>query len=90
MIVLGAGQQQGLGLVVEELGAAVEVGGVVLVALDDEAVAGAVVKAGGEVARSAADQVAGVPAAVGPDPGGHRRGRRLAVRPGDHQRAVMR
>ena len=89
VVVLGAGQQQRLGLVVEELGAAVEVGGVVLVPLDDEAVAGAVVEARRQVLGRAADQVAGIAAAGGVDPGGHRGRRRLAVGAGDHQRAVV-
>ena len=89
MVVLGAGQQQRLGLVVEELGAAVEVGGVVLVPLDDEAVAGAVVEARRQVLGRAADQVAGIAAAGGVDPGRHRRRRRLAVGAGHHQGAVV-
>ena len=66
-----------MGLIVEELGSAVEVGRVVLVSLDDEAVSGAVVEARGKVAGRAADQVAGIAAASGttggsPEPVGAR------------------
>ena len=86
MVVLDRGEDQGLGTVVQELGAAVEVGGVVLVALDHEAGPGAAAKTDAEVDRHAADEEAGIAAALRPDPGRHGAGRGLAVRAGDHQR----
>jgi hypothetical protein len=88
MVVLGAGQQERLGLVVEELGAAVEVRRVVLVPFDDEAVSFAILEARGEVLGRAADQVSGILSAEGVDPGRHRGRGRLAVRPRHHQGAV--
>ena len=86
VVVLDAGQHQGLGAVVEELRPAVEVGGVVLVALDHEAVAAAGAEADAEVAGHAADQEARLGAAVGEHPGGQRGGGGLAVGAGHHQR----
>ncbi len=86
MVVLDAGEDRRLGPVVEELGAAVEVGGVVLVALDDEALARAGVEAAPQVQRHAADEIARIGAAGGIDPGRQRGGGRLAVGAGGHQR----
>jgi hypothetical protein len=86
VVVLDAGQDERLRLVVQELGAAVEVGGVVLVPFDDEARAGAAAEARREVARHAADQIAGIGAALAPHPRRHGGGRRLAVGAGDDER----
>ncbi len=89
VVVLGAGEDQRVRPVVQELGAAVEIGRVVLVPLDDETLAGAVAEAGRQVLRRAADQIAGIRAAGRVYPGGHGRGRRLAMRPRHHQRPVV-
>ncbi len=89
VIVLDGGEDHGLRPVVQELGAAVEIGRVVLVALDDESPPRAAMEARAEIDRHAAHQEAGIPPAGGVDPGGHRRRRGLAVRPGDHQRRAV-
>ena len=77
-----------LGQVMDELAALVEEGGVVFVALDDEPLAVGEPRALAEVVRDAADEVAGVQAVVLEDPGQQRGGGGLAVRAGDHQRAL--
>jgi len=75
-------------VVVEELGLLVEVGRIVLVALDHEPRPAADARAGGEVAGGAADQPAGVAAAALEHEGEHRARCGLAVRSRDHERAA--
>ena len=89
VVVLDRSQDQGLGPVVQELGAAVEVGGVVLVSLDDETRTAAEAETRAEVDRHAADEKARISPALRPDRGGHRTGRCLAVRAGHHQRPAI-
>ncbi len=76
------------GLVVEELGPAVEERRVVLVALEDEVRAAPAPVAPAEVLHLPADDEARVSPGVEQEPGGQGRGRRLAVRPGDDDRGL--
>src|SRR5690606_13634432 len=76
-----------LRLVVDELAALVEKRGVVLVALDDEPLTLGEPRAFSKVLRDPADQEAWLPPAVLENPGQQRRGRRLAMRARDHERA---
>jgi hypothetical protein len=83
VVELDRGQDRGARTVVEELRALVEVGGVVLVALDHEVRALAQEPALAEGDRHAADEQAGIAAGLGQDVGDQRRGRGLAVGAGD-------
>ena len=76
-----------LGLVMDELAALVEEGGVVFVALDDEPFAVGEARALREIVRDAADEIARVQAVVLEDPGEQRGRRRFAMRARDHERA---
>jgi hypothetical protein len=86
VVVLDAGEDRRLRPVVKELRAAIEVGGVVLVPLDDEALTGADGETALEIPGHSADEKAGPLIAVVVDPGGHRGRRRLAVGAGDDER----
>ena len=72
-----------VGQVLQELRGLVEEGAVVLVSLDHELAAAADAVAALEVLGDAADEHAGVRAAVRQEPPGQRRRRGLAMRPGD-------
>jgi hypothetical protein len=92
VVVFQVVQHRRLGVVVDELGALVEEGGVVLVGFDHEEVGiGLALQARGhaEVHRHAADQEAGRIAGIFQDPGQHRGGRGLAVGTGDGQHPFM-
>ncbi len=84
------GEDERVRKVVEELGAFVEEGGVVLVALDDEGARGAELKAGAEVFRDAADEERGLERGIFArgnlvDPGQHAGGGGFAVGSGDDE-----
>jgi len=88
VVVLDAGDHQDRRTVVEKLGRLVEIGGVVLVPLDDEVGAAAQGGAPPEVQRDPADEERGVESQLRQRPGGHGRGGGLAVGPGDHHRRL--
>ena len=90
VIELDAGQDRVVGPVVHELGALVVVGGVVLVALDDERGPAALREALAEVERDAAHEQAGVAAGRLEQPRGERGGGRLAVGAADDHGGTLR
>ena len=89
VVVLDTSQHQRFRTVVEKLGTAVEIGGVVLVTLDDEALTPAVVEAALEILGDASYKVARVRAAEGVDPRRDGGCGGLAVSAGNHQRAPV-
>src|SRR5262249_27171506 len=74
------------GLVMDELAALVEEGGVVFIALDDDPFAFCKACALGKISRDAADEKTGVQAIMLKDPGEQRGGRGFAVRAADDDR----
>jgi hypothetical protein len=82
VIVLEIVENQRTRPVMNELRPLVEEGRVVLVGLDDEAVAAAISGRHAEVGRNTTDQEAGLQAGVLQYPGQQARGRRLAMGPG--------
>ena len=90
MVELDVGEDERVGKVVEELGAFVEEGGVVLVAFNDEGARGAELKAGAEVLCDAADEERGLERGIFArgdlvDPGQHAGGGGFAVGSGDDE-----
>src|SRR5262252_1032239 len=73
-----------LGLVVQELGSAVEERRVVFVPLEDEVAAGSSAVPAAEVHHLAADQETGIPARIEEEPGEKGGRRRLTMRSRDH------
>ena len=78
-----------IGQVVKELRPLVEEGAVVFVAFQDEQVARSQPRAGLPADGHAADDVAGIQAGLGENPGEHRRRRGLAVGPCHHDRSAI-
>ena len=89
MVVFDTGENGGFRPIVEELGTTVEIGRVVLVALDDEAWTGSLVKAPTEIPRHSANQEPRIRLAGRVDPGGHRSCSGLAMGSGDDQRLTL-
>ena len=82
-------EDQGAWSIVDELGALIEEGGVVLVRLDHEEGRGAQPRGQPEIQRHTADQEARGETGVLQDPGEHARGRGLAVRAGHGQHPAI-
>jgi predicted alpha/beta hydrolase len=70
VIVLDAGEHECMRSVVEKLRTPVEIGGIVFVTLDDEALTPAGVEALAQIDRNTTDQIARIGPALGIDPGG--------------------
>src|SRR5580693_4175482 len=78
-------------MVMEKFRAAIEEGGLVFIALDDEFLASAeAVTAIAEIRRDTADEKIRPPSCHLENPSQHRRCRGFSVRAGDHDRAVLR
>src|ERR1700752_2579713 len=89
VVELDAGEYGALRTVVEELWPLVEESRVVFIPLHDEKVATSKLIVRSEVARNAANHVARVQARRFQDPGHERRGGRLAMRAGHHDRMAL-
>ena len=89
VVVLEVGEHRGAWPIPHELRALIEEGGVVLVGLDHEEGRGGGARRHAEVARHAADQETGIEPRMVQDPGEHRRGGALAVRPRDREHPLV-